>query len=101
MLFFNSPTLLLAGSLASALAQTGYGHGSNNDTKPGANDSLANAPYSTCRSLAFFLIYTTATTNDFIKFRLVRKTHSSLLSSNTCNTRYGTRMRAHEVNLLG
>jgi hypothetical protein len=47
MLFFNSPTLLLAGSLASALAQTDYGHGSNNDTKPGGNDSLANAPYST------------------------------------------------------
>jgi hypothetical protein len=48
MLFFNSPTLLLAGSLTSALAQTGYGHGSNNETKPGSNDSLANAPYSTC-----------------------------------------------------
>jgi hypothetical protein len=72
MLFFNSPTLLLAGSLASALAQTGYGHGSNNDTKPGANESLANAPYSTCRSLAFFLHYTTAITNNFITFRLIQ-----------------------------
>jgi len=48
MLFFNSPTLLLASSLASALAQTSYG--SNNDTKPGSNDSLANAPYSTCQA---------------------------------------------------
>jgi hypothetical protein len=77
MLFFNSPTLLLAGSLASALAQTGYGHGSNNDTNHGANDSLANAPYSTCRSLAFFLNYTTAITNYFINFRLIQ---NSLLS---------------------
>jgi hypothetical protein len=79
MLFFHPPTLLLAGSLASALAQTGYGHGSNNDTKPGANDSLANAPYSTCRSLAFSVYYTTAITNDFINFRLVRNSLASVV----------------------
>jgi hypothetical protein len=72
MLFFNSPTLLLAGSLTPALAQTGYGHGSNNDTNHGANESLANAPYSTCRSLALLLNYTTAITNDFIDSRLIQ-----------------------------
>jgi hypothetical protein len=59
MLFFNSPTLLLASNLASALAQTSYG--SNNDTKPGSNDSLANAPYSTCRFLTFVLNCTATT----------------------------------------
>jgi hypothetical protein len=61
MLFFNSPTLLLAGSVASALAQAGYG--GHNDTNPGSNDSLANAPYSTCQSLEDFLKYTTAITS--------------------------------------
>lgn len=72
MIFFNSPTLLLAGSLASALAQTGYGHGNNNGTKPGVNDSLANAPYSTYRSLALISYFTTAITDDSIYFRLIQ-----------------------------
>ena len=83
MLFFNSPTLLLAGSLASALAQTGYG---SNDTKPGSNDSLSNAPYSTCRFLAFVLKYTAAVTKvPFIFYSFMMYTF--FWSFNKCQAR--------------
>lgn len=43
MLFPSSLAVLLAGSVASVVAQQGYGNG----TSPGTNESLANAPYST------------------------------------------------------
>jgi hypothetical protein len=85
MLFFNSPTLLLAGSLASALAQTGYGHGSNNETKPGGNDSLANAPYSTCWFLEFYSYHSMAVADVFLRSILLPK--SSFASLKTCQAR--------------
>jgi hypothetical protein len=51
MLFSSPLAKLLAGGVASVVAQQGYGNA--NHTSPGGNESLANAPYSTL--LHYFL----------------------------------------------